>query len=149
MQKIGYFIPHIINNLGIENAVKLRLLRDKWDKIFEGSVKEHTFPKEIKDDTVVVIVNSSAWLNELSLLKEEFLKRLIPFGIKDVHFKFGKIYRSNNTYKNINRKEKISSEQEKWLNETLNKVTDQDIKEVMESIFKKYFNYINTLSKGA
>lgn len=147
MQHIGGVLPFLFNSLGIEDAVNLKLLRKKWSEIFSSPLRDHTYPKEIKGDCLYVVVSSHAWLNELKLFKADFIAKLFPYGIKNVEFKFGKIYNSkqkNRDYENIT----ISKHQEQWINDIVKKVNDDELKLVIKSLIRKYLENINTRIKG-
>ena len=149
MQKIGYVLPSLFKNFGIEDAFKLKLLRKEWNEIFSSPLREHTYPKDIKEGFLYVTVNSHAWLNELRLLKEEFLKKVIPYGIKDVEFKFGRIYNPKKSNKADVKTTKISKEQEQWINDILEKVNDEEIKEILKNLLRRYFEHINAIIQGS
>jgi|AFSR01.1.fsa_nt_gi predicted nucleic acid-binding Zn ribbon protein len=142
MERIGFLLPSLFNNLGIEDAVVLKLIKNKWFEIFNTPLSEHTYPKELKEGKLLVIVNSHAWLNELKLIKEEFIKRLSQYGIKEVAFKFGKIYK-NNRCDEKKQNLQLSQEQKLWISEIVKKIKDDEMKSVMENLIKKYIVYVN------
>lgn len=142
MQKIGNILPSIFTDFGIEDAVKLKFLRKRWDTIFTQPVSDNTFPKELKNNTLYVIVNSHAWLNELKLLKDEFAKKLHPYGVLDVEFRFGRVYR-NQKKKTEEKAFVLSSEDEKWMKEIVSNIKNEEIKATTESLVKKYLMYIS------
>lgn len=144
MLKIGNILPYLYSDLGIEDAVKLKFLRKKWNSIFTHPLTEHTFPKDLKNKTLTVTVNSHIWLNELHLLKEDFLKKLHPYGIDNVEFRFGRISR-NRPEKEKKHDVSLSKEQEEWMNQTLKKIKDGDMKSITESLMKKYLVFINQI----
>lgn len=125
--------------------MKLKFLRKKWDCIFTHPLTEHTFPKELKNKTLTVTVNSHIWLNELNLLKEDFLKKLHPYGIDNVEFRFGRIFK-NRPEKEKKHDVSLSKEQEKWMRETLKKIKDDEMKSIAESLMKKYLVFINQIN---
>ncbi len=143
MQKLGIILPSLFNNLGVEVAVKLKLLQENWAKIFEDPIRKHTYPKDIKENILLVSVNSSAWLNELIMLKEEFLKKLSPYGIRDVNFKFGRVFRKEFSKMTKRETKKISDEQKDWINDILKGVKNDEIKGMMHNLMTKYLIYIN------
>lgn len=147
MQKIGFVLPYLFNNLGIEDAVKLKFLREKWEEIFSAPLREHTYPKDIKEGFLYVTVNSHAWLNELKLLKEDFLKKLIPYGIKDVEFRFGKIYNPKQRNETDVEITKISRQQEEWINDIVEKVNDEEIKLILKNLLRKHLENMNKIVK--
>ncbi|MCX8034132.1 MAG: DUF721 domain-containing protein [Thermodesulfovibrio sp.] len=147
MQKIGLVLPSLFNNLGIEDAVKLKFLRKKWNEIFSAPLRDYTYPKEIKEGFLYVTVASHAWLNELKLLKEEFLNRLIPYGIKDVEFKFGKIYNTRKKIETEVKTKNISEQQEQWINDILEKINDEEIRLVFKNLLRKHLANMNEIIK--
>lgn len=136
MIQIGNILTYIFRDLGIEDAVKLKFLRKNWEKIFESPVSNHTFPKDLKEDTLLITVDSNIWLNELILMKTEVLKRLNKFGIKDVEFKFGKIpqkYEKKSKEKNIS----INSSEQEWIKNIVSNFKDIEVKDSIECALKK------------
>ncbi len=144
MLKIGNILPSLFCNLGIEDAVRLKFLREKWNSIFSHPITEHTFPRDLKNKTLIVTVNSHAWLNELNLLKEDFVKKLHSYGIENVEFRFGRIYK-NMAQTDKKHNVSLSKEQKEWMNQTLKKIKDDEIKSITESMIKKYLVFINQI----
>lgn len=147
MQRIGFVLPSLFNNLGIEDAVKLKFLRKKWDEIFSAPLGDYTYPKEIKEDFLYVTVNSHAWLNELKLLKEDFLKRLIPYGIRDVEFKFGRIYNPKQRSETNVKVKNMSDQQEQWINNIVEKVNDEEFRVILKNLLSKHLENMNEIIK--
>jgi len=148
MQKIGQILPSLISNFGIEEAVTLKFLRKKWNDLFGSPVTEHAFPKELKDGILFVTVNSHVWLTQLKLLKEEFLKKLHTYGIKDVEFRFGRIYRKNEEKRDEKNTANLSPEQQEWMKDIMKNIKDDEIKITAESLIKKYLLFINQVKQG-
>lgn len=148
MEKIGVFLPSFLNNLGITEAVKVKFLRKKWKDIFSEPLSEYTYPKEIKEGILYVTVTSHAWLNELRLLKEDFLTKLIPYEIRDVEFKFGKIFPSRQKNIKDEKINKISKQQEQWISNIIEKVEDEEIKILLKNLMEKHLKKMNEKIKG-
>ncbi|GAB6183139.1 DciA family protein [Thermodesulfovibrio hydrogeniphilus] len=144
MEKLSSILSPIFNNIGFEDAVVLKMLRKQWDSIFNAPIAKHTFPKEIKENTLIVIVDSNAWLNELILLKDDFLSKLLKYGIKDVVFKFGRIYKQRKNRKFENKLRELSEEQKCWINDVLKDVREEEIKLMMKNVLTKYLIYVNS-----
>lgn len=148
MQSIGNILPSLLNNLAIEEAVKLKFLRKKWREIFSPPLVDHIYPKEIREGLLYVSVNSHTWLNELKLLREDFLKKLIPYGIKDVEFKFGKIRSIEQNYENKNKVKTLSTQQQVWINDVVKEVNDEEMRTIIKNLVTKYLETINGKIKG-
>lgn len=148
MQKIGSLLPDLFNEIGIEDAVKLKFLRKKWFDIFSGPISVHTYARELKAGKLIIIVDSHAWLNELKLMTEPFLAKLSPFGVENIEFKFGKIRRNEIISGNKFFESKISSSQQQWINEIMERVKDEEVRLSLENAIKKQFFYLNEKFKG-
>lgn len=148
MQRIGQVLPSLFNNFGIEEAVVLKFLRKKWDDIFGCPVKEHTFPKDLKNGVLYVTVNSHAWLAQLMLLKDEFIKKLHFYGIKEVEFFFGRIYRKQKEKNDEKESTGLSSEQQEWMKDITKNIKDEEIRTTTENLLKKYLLSINQIKFG-
>jgi len=62
------------NSIG-ESIKQLELLA-QWEDILSPVLSKHAKPIGIKGNELIVEVSSSAWLNELSFLKDELKNRL-------------------------------------------------------------------------
>jgi len=138
MQRVGKILPSLFGNYGIEDAVLLKFLRKSWNDIFTPPVSEHSFPKELKNGTLFVTVNSHLWLTQLKLLKDEFLKQLRSYGVKDIEFRFGRIYRNQKEKIEKENAMSLSSEQQEWLKDIIKNIKDSEIRIITESLIKKY-----------
>ncbi len=145
MEKIGQVLPALLNNFGIEEAVSLKFLRKRWDDLFGCPVKEHTFPKDLKNGVLYVVVNSHVWLSQLILLKDEFVKKLHIYGIKDVEFCFGRIYRNQKEKSKEKEITGLSQEQQEWMEDITKNIKDEEIRTTAEALIKKYLFFINQI----
>ncbi len=148
MYKIGVFLSSFLDELGLAQAVKVQFLRKSWRDIFPAPLCEHTFPREIKEDRLLVIVNSHAWLNELMLLKENFLEKLTPYGIKDVAFKFGRIYKPKISNFKKQKDTKLSQEQRQWIFNITSKLRDEEMRVLFKNLIEKHFIQMNEKMRG-
>jgi hypothetical protein len=148
MYKIEQILPSLFSKIGIEEAVKLKFLQKKWMGIFDAPINEHTWPKNLKKGILYVTVDSHIWLAELKLLKENFLNKVKSYGIDDVEFSYGRIYRRN--CKNTEHKTtfNISENQKKWIDELTRNIRDEEIKNLTENVIKKSLIFLNSSING-
>ncbi|MCS7215454.1 MAG: DUF721 domain-containing protein [Thermodesulfovibrio sp.] len=138
MKRVGEILPLLCSDIGIEDAITLKLLRKSWNDIFNNPLNKHTFPKDLKEGTLFVLVNSHLWLTQLRLLKDEFLKELQSYGIKNIEFRFGRIFRKQKENKEIDYATKLSSQQQEWINDIVKRIKDIEVRIAMESLIRKY-----------
>lgn len=91
MKRVGALISPVINRLGLEEAVTVEGLQHSWGSLFREPLSLHTFPAALKNGELLMTVDSSAWLHELTFLKSDLLKRLQPLGVKDIRFRIGRV----------------------------------------------------------
>lgn len=73
---ISEVVREVIGNLGREKREKGEDLLKAWQKVVGRKTARHTQPVNIWKDRLIVNVSSPGWSYQLSLQKEEILKRL-------------------------------------------------------------------------
>jgi len=94
-KSITEILPGVIRSLGLKKkSEQLQVLRE-WGSIVGEEIFKRTKPVTVKKGVLKIMVDGSAWMNELQLLKPEILSRIeAKFGkgqIKDIRFVPGKI----------------------------------------------------------
>lgn len=70
-------IPRLMTRLGLANPHWVSVLNDEWETIVGKAVGSHTRPGRISGKCLIVFVDSSSWLSELSRYgKKEMLTNL-------------------------------------------------------------------------
>lgn len=91
MDSIRDIIPQVIENLSGKKPNSARNIHEVW-KIIVKDGAQHSSVIDIRNGILRINVDSSAWLYQLNLQKQVFLKNLkneLP-EIKDISFKVGK-----------------------------------------------------------
>jgi len=69
-------LPEVLDGLKLSE----RLIEQKaillWSRVVGKEVKKHTKPYNIENGLLVVLVDNSAWMNELTFLRTEIIKKL-------------------------------------------------------------------------
>lgn len=92
MEKIYSVLNSIFQDLGLEDKLKIEILKNNWMIIFDKPLSHHTLPVDLKNEVLLINVDSPVWLEQLSFLKQEFLNKLQPYSIKDIRLKLGRVY---------------------------------------------------------
>ncbi len=91
MERIKKVLARTLQGLGIEKKVKEGKVFEVWEEAVGKKVASHTRPQRIKGGRLFVGVSDSAWLQELSFLKENIIKkinkRLGEETVKEIFFK--------------------------------------------------------------
>ena len=93
LHRVKAQIQRIARNLGFESSLRLARIKGQWDVIFSGPVTLHAWPVNLDRSTLTIVVDSPAWLQQLSFLKDDFVSKLADFGVRDIRFRTGHIPR--------------------------------------------------------
>lgn len=91
MNRIDGLLRPVFRQLGLEGALTLRDLERQWDTLFPPPLSLHLRPIRLRDGELLITVDSSVWLQQVSLYKDEISGRLRPFGVADVRFRLGRV----------------------------------------------------------
>lgn len=89
LQRAGGLINSIMADLGLEDGLRLWRLRAAWGQIFGPPLCLHMSPSSLKGRTLVINVDSPAWLQELNFKKNEIIRKLGAFGINGIRLRGG------------------------------------------------------------
>jgi hypothetical protein len=90
MRSTETLIPSLFAAYGLAAKLDEHRLIAQWGQIVGPQIALHTTPREIRGRTLWVVVDSSTWLHELTLLKPLLLEKLVPVAgkaaVQDVRF---------------------------------------------------------------
>lgn len=93
MDNIKDIVQGVIEKLSHRGVGENQKIKDVWEKITSPQEQKHTAIKEFSDGTLLIAVDSSAWLYQMNTKKTGILKKLqkeCP-EIKKIYFKIGKV----------------------------------------------------------
>ena len=74
--RVDAVLDRVLEQHGVKDQVERMGVLDLWPEIVGRQLAEVTKAKGVDDAALFVEVRSSAWLSELSMMKEEFLERV-------------------------------------------------------------------------
>lgn len=91
--KLSGILDDLMKRLGLDQAIKQRLALLVWPEVVGRTNARHSQAEAVRDGVLLVKAGSSAWAQELDLLKPQILERLNGrLGqqvIRDIHFSAG------------------------------------------------------------
>lgn len=88
-------VKNIIKNLGGKNKLGEEEILKAWEKAVGRKAAAHSAPASFKKSGLVITVDGSGWLYELTTKKREILKKLEAKlnnkKIKDIRFRIGEV----------------------------------------------------------
>lgn len=95
LNSIGDILPRVLKRAGLEKRAKQYDAILEWENIVGKDIAKNAKPERVHRSVLKIRVRSSAWMNELQLMKPEILKKFEErFGkgtIRDIRFYLGSI----------------------------------------------------------
>lgn len=88
MEHISQTLQSVIKNIEKKQCLEATAVFGQFRKTLTSQERRHIKCSSLRAGVLTVNVDSSAWLYQLSLKKDEFLKKL---GLKDIRFRIGEV----------------------------------------------------------
>lgn len=72
---ISPILKGLAKELGLEKGIASAMLQEHWKEIVGPQIASHTYPMEIRFDTLPLRVDSAVWMHQLSFLKGEIIEK--------------------------------------------------------------------------
>ena len=76
MNSLSGVLEQVMKGLSLDKALLQAQILRRWDAVVGPSIAAHAQPEELRASKLYVRVDSSPWLQELTLLKPSLLKKL-------------------------------------------------------------------------
>jgi len=90
-RSVGEVLPGVVRRLRLTGAVEEQRALDRWAGAVGERIARHTEASSLENGVLVVLVDSPAWLTQLTYLKSELLTRLAPMltkgTLRDIRFR--------------------------------------------------------------
>ncbi len=152
-KRIRRILNATLRKLGLEKRIKECAILSFWNDAVGENIASHTKPLKVYDGRMTVLVESSSWTQELTFLKSGIMERLnSTIGkklIKDIYFKVGSVKEpASSAGLPMRQKEEIDLERVKLdrgkrrkIEESLKKIEDPEIREILKSFLTKEAKY--------
>jgi predicted nucleic acid-binding Zn ribbon protein len=88
MEHIRQTLEEVIKDIGKGNFSEMSRVFKEFRQTLGKTERKHAKCANLRAGVLTVNVDSSVWLYQLSLKKEEFLRNL---GVKDIRFRIGEV----------------------------------------------------------
>ncbi|MGQ9677687.1 MAG: DciA family protein [bacterium] len=83
-------LPHVLRRLGIEEKVVVYRAVTDWQQLVGEAIARHAVAIGVVDKTLLVVVDSPAWMTQLAFLKDQLLEKVDdhigPGRLTDIRF---------------------------------------------------------------
>ncbi len=126
-------IQHLLTSYGLTSKVAEHRLIAAWPEIVGPQIAAHANPTEIRAKTLRVVVDSSPWLHELTLLKPVLLDKLARHAehslVCDVLFTIGDVPPRERPTAGPTPLRPLTAEEEALVNDSVATLTDVETRE--------------------
>ncbi len=151
VEKLSSTIEKILNERGWGAKLKEYRVFSLWAKAVGPGIARHSQPASIRGRRLTVIVDSSAWMQQLSLMKPEILEkvnsRLGRDGIESITLRLGELERPAREPETYQAPAgKLDPAEQKRIDEYLAGIADPDARESLRQVIEK--DLLNKKRKG-
>lgn len=149
MEPLARILDRIIKQYGMQTKMLEYSLSRRWSEIVGEKIAGHTMPSYIKYRRLCVLVDSSAWMQELTFLKDRIIEQINKItgtkSINDIYFRIDQIEQPTTQVQDLDdqkskRKGKNLTEEEKLLiEECIRPIKDPDLKDQVKKTIIKGF----------
>src|SRR5512136_2268888 len=76
IEKLGITLEKVLNRRGLASKLKEYRLFGQWERAVGSVIARHAQPSAIRGKKLTVTVDSSAWMQQLSLLRPEIINKV-------------------------------------------------------------------------
>ncbi|MBU5636011.1 DUF721 domain-containing protein [Geomonas sp. Red69] len=112
-----------------------------WDEAVGSKIALHAQPASFREGTLTLHVDSSPWLQQLTYLKKDLIAKvneaLDEELVKEIQLKGGKVRSAAAKPQQAPKRRKLSEDEQAWIKEQAETVTDPELRAVFESLIRK------------
>jgi len=142
VEKLSLTIEKILNDRGWGAKLKEYRVFSLWRKAVGPGIARHAQPASIRGKRLTVVVDSSAWMQQLSLMKPEVLSRvndrLGPDGIEGITLRLGELERADEGPEELQPVGgKLEAGEQKRIEECIANIKDLQTREALRHVMEK------------
>jgi hypothetical protein len=143
INRISGTLIRILKERGLEGRLSEYHIFGQWDKAVGAVIARHARPHAVHGKKLTLIVDSPAWMQQLSLLKPELVekvnKSLGKDAIKDIVLKLGEVAPSAASPETPLIRAGLSREERATIETCLQEISDPDTREAIQRVIEKDF----------
>ncbi|MDA8423511.1 MAG: DUF721 domain-containing protein [Nitrospiraceae bacterium] len=95
LDRLSQTLDKLLKARGFEGRLHQYRIFGHWERTVGGMIARHAQPQQVRGNKLALVVDSPAWMQQLSLLKPEIIAKLNKSlgreAIKDITLKLGEI----------------------------------------------------------
>ncbi len=141
MFRADLILNKFIRESGIQESITLLEIKKNWYRLFARPLSLHMFPSGLSEGNLVINVDSNMWLQELNFYKDEVIKNLQSYGIKNVRFRLGKVFKEIKSGFNPHeiKSNSLAPEELSYIENALSVISDSELRDRIRNAMMKSF----------
>lgn len=140
---ISPILKGIIKEFGLEKGIAGALLQIRWREIVGPQIASHTYPAEIRFDTLHLLVDSAVWMHQLSFLKKEIIEKcnrlLGKESIRKIQLRTGSLPPPIELPPEVpSSKRECTAEETAFIEEQIASIPDTELKAVIRGALRQH-----------
>src|SRR4030042_6364800 len=127
----------VINELGINDGVRLAEIKRNWYNLFSKPLLYHMAPSMLSKDEILLNVDSPVWLQELNFCKEDIIKKMSSYGVRAVRFRLGRVSTKSEVRSQKSEARSLTHEELSYIEETVSQIGDDALKGAVKMAIEK------------
>ena len=141
MRSLKSLLQPLIREHRLEPGLLLLRLQSSWAELVGSPIAAHSFPLMVRGETLIVVVDSSVWSQELSLLREDLLRRVnckgeSPF-LRHVRFHVGTLPEIPAPKVRRDASAAVGAAERAWIEGVVDPIADSDLKDQLRKALQR------------
>lgn len=143
IDKLSVTLGRMLKARGLEGRLSEYRILGQWEKAVGAVIARHARPQTVRGRKLTLVVDSPAWMQQLSLLKPEIIGKinrgLGREAIQGITLKLGEVASSPASTEATPIRAGLDREERAMIETCLQEIHDPDIREAMRRVIEKDF----------
>jgi hypothetical protein len=143
LDKLSDTLVKVLQVRGMEGRLREYRVFGQWDRAVGAVIARHAQPLSLRGKKMTLIVDSPAWMQQLSLLKPEIIekvnRRLGHNAIRDITLKLGEVAPRGEASEELSVPADLNRDEREKIEHALQEIPDAEIREAVRRVMEKDF----------
>jgi len=143
MDRLSTTLVKILKEHGLEGRLSEYRIFGCWERSVGGVIARHAQPQGVRAKKLTLVVDSPAWMQQLSLLKPEIIEKvnrgLGREEIKDITLKLGEVTSADKASDSVPVRVSLDADEQEKIAHYAGEISDPDIRESFRHLLEKDF----------
>jgi predicted nucleic acid-binding Zn ribbon protein len=143
LDRLSYTLGSMLKARGLGSRLSEYRVFGQWEKAVGPVIARHAQPQTVRGKKLTLVVDSPAWMQQLSLLKPEIVKKVnSTLGkemIKDITLRLGEVESRERPPEEPLVSNVLNQEEREKIDDYVRVISDPDIREAISRVIEKDF----------